>query len=146
MHPDPRFRWEDRTAMRAFVAETAFGALFAATPEGPRVVHLPAVWLDETTLALHVARSNRITPHLDGATALFVVQGPDAYVSPDWYGIADQVPTWNYLAVELEGRARRMTMPRWSRSSTSSPPSRKRASRPSPPGRARRWMAPGSTR
>ena len=29
--------------------------------------------------------------------------GPDAYVSPDWYGAADQVPTWNYLSVEAEG-------------------------------------------
>ncbi|PRY80667.1 putative FMN-binding protein [Marivita geojedonensis] len=29
--------------------------------------------------------------------------GPDAYISPDWYGIADQVPTWNYVAVQLTG-------------------------------------------
>jgi transcriptional regulator len=29
--------------------------------------------------------------------------GPDAYVSPDWYESADQVPTWNYLSVEAEG-------------------------------------------
>lgn len=109
MHPDPRFRWDDRDAMRRFVADRGFGALFAATPEAPRVVHLPVVWLDDTTLALHVARGNAITRHLDGATALFVVQGPDAYVSPDWYaGLIDQVPTWNYLAVELEGRLQRM--------------------------------------
>jgi transcriptional regulator len=32
-----------------------------------------------------------------------VINGPDAYVSPDWYGIDDQVPTWNYLALELQG-------------------------------------------
>ena len=31
------------------------------------------------------------------------VIGPDAYVSPDWYGMADQVPTWNYIAVHLRG-------------------------------------------
>ena len=29
--------------------------------------------------------------------------GPDGYVSPDWYGIGDQVPTWNYVAVHLRG-------------------------------------------
>jgi transcriptional regulator len=29
--------------------------------------------------------------------------GPDAYVSPDWYGSEDQVPTWNYVSVEAEG-------------------------------------------
>lgn len=91
--------------MRALVTELGFGALFAATPDGPRVAHAPAVWLDDATLGLHIARGNGIARHLAGATAVFVVQGPDGYVSPDWYGEgADQVPTWNYAAVELEGR------------------------------------------
>ncbi|EKD60726.1 MAG: Negative transcriptional regulator, partial [uncultured bacterium] len=36
--------------------------------------------------------------------ALIAVSGPDAYVSPDWYGVEDQVPTWNYVAVHLRGR------------------------------------------
>jgi transcriptional regulator len=31
------------------------------------------------------------------------VNGPHGYVSPDWYGLEDQVPTWNYVAAELEG-------------------------------------------
>lgn len=108
MHPNPHFRWEDRDALRAFASEIGFGALFAATPDGPRVAHVPAVFIDDATLGFHIARGNGIARHLDGATALYVVQGPDAYISPDWYGIADQVPTWNYLAVELEGRVRKM--------------------------------------
>ena len=109
MHPNTAFRWEDRQAMRALVAELGFGALFCATPDGPRVAQVPIVWLDETTLGLHLARGNGIVRHLDGATALFVVQGPDGYVSPDWYGLDNnQVPTWNYVAVELEGIMRRM--------------------------------------
>jgi transcriptional regulator len=108
MHPDPRFRWEDRDAMRGLVAEIGFGALFAATPDGLRVAHIPAIFLDDDRLAFHVSRGNGIARHLDGRDALFVAQGPDAYISPDWYGIDDQVPTWNYLAVELEGRVARM--------------------------------------
>ncbi|MET0240819.1 MAG: FMN-binding negative transcriptional regulator, partial [Sphingobium sp.] len=59
-------------------------------------------------IAFHLARANPMTPHLDGARALFVAQGADAYVSPDWYGLPDQVPTWNYVAVELTGTARRL--------------------------------------
>ena len=109
MHPNAAFRWEDCEAMRALVAELGFGALFCGTPDGPRVAHAPVVWLDDTTLGLHLARGNGIVRHLDGATALFVAQGPDGYVSPDWYGLGDdQVPTWNYVAVELEGVMRRM--------------------------------------
>jgi transcriptional regulator len=109
MHPHPGFRWDDRDAIRALVREVGFGAIFAATPDGPRVAHVPVVWLDDTTLGFHVARGNGITRHLDGATALFNLQGPDAYISPDWYGTGpDEVPTWNYIAVELEGRVSRM--------------------------------------
>jgi transcriptional regulator len=91
--------------MRALVREIAFGALFAGTPDGPRVAHAPAVWLDAGTLGLHIARGNGLARHLKDTAAVFAVQGPDGYVSPDWYGLGgDQVPTWNYAAVELEGR------------------------------------------
>lgn len=109
MHPNPAFRWTDRDAMQALVREVAFGQLFAATPDGPRVAQVPVVWLDGATLGFHLARGNGLTRHLDGATAVFAVLGPDGYISPDWYGLdADQVPTWNYAAVELEGTVRRM--------------------------------------
>lgn len=108
MHPNAAFRWEDRGAMRAFAAEISFGMLFLTTPDGPRVAHVPFVFLDEDRIAFHLARGNSITKHLDGAEALFVINGPDGYISPDWYGIEDQVPTWNYVALELQGVARKM--------------------------------------
>lgn len=109
MHPNPGFRWEDRAGMRALVRDLAFGTLFAATPDGPRVAQVPVVWLDDDTIGFHVARGNGITRHLDRAAVLFSVLGPDGYVSPDWYALDhDQVPTWNYVAVELEGIAHRM--------------------------------------
>jgi transcriptional regulator len=109
VHPNRAFHWDDQAAIREFVRAIGFGAMFAATPKGPRVAHAPAVWLGKATLGLHIARGNGLTPHLDGATALFAVQGPDGYVSPDWYGLGgDQVPTWNYVSVELEGSAQLM--------------------------------------
>ena len=37
-----------------------------------------------------------------------IISGPDGYVSPDWYEIDDQVPTWNYVAVHLTGALRRL--------------------------------------
>ncbi len=109
MHPNSAFRWEDRATMRELVSALGFGALFAGTPDGPRVAQVPIVWLDDDTIGLHLARGNGIVRHLDGATALFVAQGPDGYISPDWYGLDNnQVPTWNYVSVELEGTIRRM--------------------------------------
>ncbi len=108
MHPNAAFRWQDRGAMRAFAAEIGFGMLFLTTPDGPRVAHVPFVFLDEDRIAFHFARGNAVTKHLGGAEALFVINGPDGYISPDWYGIPDQVPTWNYVALELQGPVRKM--------------------------------------
>ena len=109
MHPSAIHRWEDRGSLRAFAEEIGFGTLFAATPDGPRVAHVPFVFLDENRVGFHLARGNGLTKHLDGAEAVFVVNGPDAYISPDWYDLdQNQVPTWNYLALELQGPMRKL--------------------------------------
>ena len=103
MHPNPAFRWDD-AGMRAFVAAEGFGALFLPTPHGPRVAHVPIVFGADERIEFHLARANALVPHLPGAVALMVVQGAHGYVSPTWYRARpDEVPTWNYLAVEIEG-------------------------------------------
>ena len=110
MHPNSAFRHDDRALLEALVDEVAFGMVFAATPDGPRVAHVPLLCTADGAVQFHLARGNALTRHLDGATVLAVVNGPDGYISPRWYtdGGADQVPTWNYAAVELEGRVRRL--------------------------------------
>lgn len=109
MHPNSAFRPQQGDLAELLVREIGFAAIFAATPDGPRVAHAPVVLSDDAaTLQFHLARGNALTRHLDGATALAVVQGPDAYVSASWYEAADQVPTWNYVAVEMEGTVSKM--------------------------------------
>lgn len=107
MNPNPLFRpmRDDVTAL--LVREIGFAAIFLATPDGPRVAHAPVLLADDNrTLRFHLARGNAMSRHLDGAVALAVVQGPDAYVSPGDYDDAAQVPTWNYVTVEMEGKTR----------------------------------------
>lgn len=94
--------------MRGFAAEIGFGMLFLNTLDGPRMAHVPFVFLDDDRIGFHIARGNALAKHLDGAEGLFVVNGPNGYISPDWYGIDDQVPTWNYVALELQGLVRKM--------------------------------------
>ncbi|MBK6413551.1 FMN-binding negative transcriptional regulator [Sphingopyxis sp.] len=104
MHPNADFRPRQDDLAELLVREIGFAAIFAATPDGPRVAHAPVVLSDDrAALQFHLARGNALTRHLDGATALAVVQGPDAYVSASWYETPDQVPTWNYVAIEMEG-------------------------------------------
>ncbi|NJC34702.1 transcriptional regulator [Sphingomonas jejuensis] len=104
MHPDPAFRVEDRAWVRRFVADHPFGTLFVQTDAGPRVVHLPVTPAGDDAVRFHLSARNDVADRLDGATALFVASGPHHYVSPDWYRLGPgQVPTWNYVAAELEG-------------------------------------------
>lgn len=106
MHPNRKFHIEHRDALAALVRELGFGVLFAPTGEGLRSVHVP-VLLDGDRLLFHVSRRNSVYPALAaGGPALFVANGPHAYISPEWYGLDDRVPTWNYVAVELEGPVR----------------------------------------
>lgn len=103
MHPNPRFHTKDRALIEAMIAEIGFGMVFATTPDGPRVAHTPLLSDGNGTIRFHLARSNALSAHLAGATALFVVNGPDGYISPRWYVDRDTVPTWNYVAIEMEG-------------------------------------------
>src|SRR6187551_2060504 len=107
MHPNALFRVDDRPLLESLIEEIGFGMVFAEAPDGPRVAHVPLVWSGDA-LHFHLARGNALTKHIAGRNALAVVNGPDAYVSPRWYGDRGQVPTWNYLALELEGPVREM--------------------------------------
>lgn len=104
MQPNSAVRTDADTALEQ-AAAIGFAQVFAATPAGPMVAHAP-VTRHGDRLRFHVARANRIVPHLDGAAVLVGVAGVEGYVSPNWYTRpGDQVPTWNYVAVEIDGVA-----------------------------------------
>src|ERR687895_609122 len=105
MHPDRRFAWDDQEAMLGFIADVAFCTICV---DGPAVAHAPVVVHPPDRLRFHVSRANRAVAGLDCGRALVSCLGPDAYISPDWYGTNDQVPTWNYVSVEAEGPVRRL--------------------------------------
>ena len=103
MTPGAPYRWADEAAIRDFVTQAGFGLLCVTGPDQVHVVHLPLLWLNNRRIGVHIHRANPIVRHLDGHDALIVVTGPHGYVSPDWYGLPDKVPTWNYLSAELRG-------------------------------------------
>ena len=106
MHPDGCFHWNDQAAMRACVEQVGFAHIFVPTLDAPMVIHAPLVIAGDA-FRFHLARRNRARPFLAGARVLASVVAGNAYVSPDWYDRrTDQVPTWNYVAVEIEGTAR----------------------------------------
>ena len=112
MHPNRSFRWEDEAAMLAMVGATAFTRIFAMTPAGPRVAHVPVLVTEGPALRFHLANGNALVSALDGSVVLALTEGPNAYVSANWYrDVRGAVPTWNYVAVECEGPVRRLDRP-----------------------------------
>lgn len=109
MYVPRAFRTDSDEAIH-FLKERAFGTLVIDGADGPTGVQVPFLTLDQddgsVNLELHVARANPIHELIGaGRKALLICQGPDAYISPDWYGVADQVPTWAYRAVHVHGMA-----------------------------------------
>jgi transcriptional regulator len=73
----------------------------------PAAAHAPIVRAGDRAFRFHLARGNRLTPHLDGARVLLSLVGEHGYITPNWYRPpGDQVPTWNYVAVEIDGTTR----------------------------------------
>ena len=111
MHPNPAFQRVSRDRNLQFAAQRGFGVL-AIDGAGPFVSHVPFVVADDgAAVHAHLVRSNPIARQLqeEETPAVLAVSGPDSYISPDWYGAdtADQVPTWNYVAVHIRGTLRR---------------------------------------
>ena len=108
MHPNALYRNDDRALHEALIEEIGFGMVFAQTADGPRVAHTPIISTGDGAVQFHLARGNALTRHLVGQEALVVINGPDAYVTPRWYADANTVPTWDYVALELQGPVRKM--------------------------------------
>ena len=106
LHPARAFHETDREVLSARVAERGFAVIIGVAEGRPLIAHAP-VLLEGARLRFHLSAANPLSAVLElEPWALAVVTGPDAYVSPDWYAAADQVPTWNYLSVEIEGPVR----------------------------------------
>jgi transcriptional regulator len=110
MYVHPAFKVHPATSL-AFAAARGFGLVIACDGGRPVASPLPFRLIEADgkvpKLEFHVARANPLGAiAAQGGTWLVAVQGHDAYVSPDWYASAEQVPTWLYEAVQLSGPVR----------------------------------------
>ena len=99
--------------MHDLIGTHPLATLITRSDDGLTVNHIPFL-LDGTvgphgTLRGHVARANPVWREL-AHDCVVVFQGPQAYVSPNWYPSKHQtgkaVPTWNYAVVHAHGRMR----------------------------------------
>lgn len=84
------------------------------TAQGLEINHIPMLLDgDGTRLVGHVARANPVWQAAPAGSAAAVFQGPQAYVTPQWYESKREhgkvVPTWNYAVVHAHGTLRWIT-------------------------------------
>jgi len=111
MYRPQAFVVDDVAVLHDFIRERAFATIAVVADGVVQFAYAPVV-LNAAgglgRLRFHLARLNPVVATADGATLQFSFLGDDAYVSPDWYASEAMVPTWNYLAVEASGVARKL--------------------------------------
>ncbi len=146
MYLPPHFAAPDAAAVADFVA--AAGAADLVTFDGVKPVAslIPVLWDREPDgpgarghgrLLGHLALANpqwrSVAP---GSSALAIVHGPQAYVSPAWYPSRARhgrvVPTWNYVTVHFTGVLTVHRDPGWLRDVVTRLTERHEGSRPHP--------------
>lgn len=108
MHPARNFHEADQLTLAALASSRGLASIIGVEGARPATAAAPIIVTGDT-VRFHLSSRNRLTPILIASRwALAIVMAEDAYVSPDWYAAADQVPTWNYRTVEIEGALRVM--------------------------------------
>jgi transcriptional regulator len=113
MYLPAHFSIEDQGELIALMEARPLATLVAAGPNGPMAAFAPLMIERDAAgrpaaLIGHLARAHPFGDLVaDGDRVLAIFHGPDAYVSPSLYPSKQEhgrvVPTWNYLAVEVEG-------------------------------------------
>ncbi len=112
MYVPAPFREDRIETLHAAIRAAGLATLVTMTADGLIASHIP-VLLDPDpapygTVLGHLARPNpQARGALAGVPALLIVQGPDAYITPNWYETKRRtgavVPTWNYVAIHATG-------------------------------------------
>ncbi len=110
MHPNLNFRKAPEKLNIDFARNRSFGSLVINAENGPLLAHIPFLLSEDGTyMEAHLVRSNPILKLLETPQNVVIsIVGADSYISPDWYEVDDQVPTWNYVAVHLRGKMQRL--------------------------------------
>jgi transcriptional regulator len=114
MYTPSNFAINDLNELHQHILGTRLGVLVTHGEQGLQASHLPLLLNTDHgpngTLYGHLARANPQWRELqNGAEALVIFAGADAYVSPGFYPSKAEhgkvVPTWNYVAVHAYGMA-----------------------------------------
>ncbi len=107
MYIPSQYKNEDINEIKEFIRQNSFGILVSQVDGKPWATHIPLeLDTDENgadVIVSHIATSNPHWQHFsETSEVLCILNGPYSYVSSSWYQ-AEEVPTWNYIAVHVYG-------------------------------------------
>jgi len=108
MYSPKVFEMNNKAELFAFIEQWSFADLVTTCDGELFVNHVPFI-LDQTNNKLygHLAVNNPQVAMLEKTDDLVVVfNGVNCYISPSWYVSQEMVPTWNFEAVHVSGKAR----------------------------------------
>jgi transcriptional regulator len=124
MYLPDHFAETDPATVQQLLADYPLGALVTLSSSGLEANHIPFLYDPAAgphgTLRGHVARNNAVWHDTQPTTdALVIFQGPQAYISPNWYPSKQRahevVPTYNYAVVHAYGPLQIFDDERWLR-------------------------------
>jgi transcriptional regulator len=123
MYLPPAFAEDRLDVKHGLIRACPLGALIVHGSAGLTADNIPFMLYEEGehgTLRAHVARANPVWRELEqGASFMLQFQGPEAYISPNWYAAKQidhkVVPTWNYAVVQVRGTVQVHSDPAWLR-------------------------------
>jgi transcriptional regulator len=103
------FAETNEDSLLAFMREFNFATLVTAENDFPTATHLPFIIekrAEKIVLSAHMAKANLQWKEFRDKDVLIIFQEPHAYVSPLLYAEKLNVPTWNYVAIHVYGKAK----------------------------------------
>ena len=121
MYIPSAFREDRPEILRALIRAHPLATLVSAGADGLVANLIPFILVaspEGDVLRAHMAQANeQLTSLREGAEALVIFQGPEAYITPSWYATKEEhgrvVPTWNYVVVQAWGTPRVIDEPQW---------------------------------
>ncbi len=105
MYIPSSFKILDQDELFSFMNQYSFGQLISIVDERPCSTHIPfLIDSGNKKLICHLAKINPQWKNIQDQEVLVTFLGPHDYISPTWY-TKNGVPTWDYQAVHIYGRA-----------------------------------------
>jgi len=106
MYTPDHFKIENKSEIISFVNEYSFATIITVKNNYQSSTHLPFIVKEENNelyLISHFAKANEQWKELDSNKVLVIFSEPHAYISPKNYDTEKNVPTWNYVSVQMYG-------------------------------------------